>query len=187
MYDIIPEADNPILREIAQEIAAADIPSAKIKTLIKEMKKLLSKEEYGVALAAPQVGESLKLFVVSGRAVAKRSKSSKKIGRSKEDESSKNSEMSSEDMVYINPVLLKVSKQKKNKHEGCLSIRGSWGVVSRSEKATIKALDENGKSITRGASGFLAHIFQHEMDHLEGILYTDKAAELYDDEAESGE
>jgi peptide deformylase len=84
--------------------------------------------------------------------------------------------------VYINPEFVKMSQRKTKKHEGCLSIRGKWGMVPRAEKATVRAYDENGVRFTRGASGFLAHIFQHEMDHLDAVLYTDKAAELYDDE-----
>ena len=55
-------------------------------------------------------------------------------------------------------------------------------MVPRAEKASVRAYDENGVRFTRGASGFLAHIFQHEMDHLQGILYTEKATELYDEE-----
>ena len=88
------------------------------------------------------------------------------------------------DLVYINPELLKLSRQKTKKHEGCLSIRKKWGEVMRAEKATIRAYDENGVRFTRGASGFLAHIFQHEMDHLDGILYSDKATAIYDEQEE---
>ena len=86
--------------------------------------------------------------------------------------------------MYINPELLKISRAKSPKHEGCLSIRGKWGTVPRAEKATVRAYDEHGTLFTRGASGFLAHIFQHELDHLEGILYTDKATHVYDEKEE---
>ena len=55
-------------------------------------------------------------------------------------------------------------------------------MVARAKKASLRAYDEHGQLFTRGASGFLAHVFQHEMDHLDGILYTDKATELHDDE-----
>ena len=71
MRNILPQEKNPLLRKVAQPVAVADITGTKIKTLVKEMKNLLSKEEYGVALAAPQVGESLRLFIVSGKAVAR--------------------------------------------------------------------------------------------------------------------
>lgn len=174
MYSILPYTDNPALREKAKPIPVHRIDSPAIETLIKEMKQLLSREQYGVALAAPQVGESLRLFIVSGKALLK----------ADENENKKQNESALPDMVYINPVVTKISRQRSNKHEGCLSIRGKWGVVPRAEKVTITAYDEHGKKFTRGASGFLAHIFQHEMDHLEGILYIDKATELYDEEHE---
>ena len=60
-------------------------------------------------------------------------------------------------------------------YEGCLSVRPLWGEVNRSLNATITAFDENGTKITRGAGGLLAHIFQHETDHLDGILFIDNA------------
>lgn len=178
---IVPEQNNPILRDIASDIPVADIKSKRIQTLIKEMKALLAQEEHGVALAASQVGEALKLFIVSGKALARGARNAPdepaevltEVGDPKKLQP---------DQVYINPELLKVSRAKKEKHEGCLSIRGKWGVVPRAEKATIRAYDEKGVRFTRGASGFLAHIFQHEMDHLKGVLYTDKTTELYDDE-----
>lgn len=152
------------------------------------MKALLSQEEFGVALAAVQVGKPLRLFVVSGRALARGSRNAP--DEQSDDPKSQNSNLTTPvppDQIYINPILLKKSRGKVNKHEGCLSVRGKWGIVPRTEKATIRAFDEHGKEFTRGATGFLAHIFQHEMDHLEGILYTDKAVELFDDKGEAEE
>ena len=60
-------------------------------------------------------------------------------------------------------------------HEGCLSVRPLWGEVERSTNATVEAYDETGKKFTRGAGGLLAHIFQHETDHLDGVLFIDRA------------
>jgi peptide deformylase len=181
MRSILPIDKNPLLRQVAEPIAIADIQSPAIKQLIKEMKALLAKEEYGVALAAPQVGESLRLFIVSGKALARDARNA----RDEDEEEDEEQELIAlPDQVYINPELTKLSRGRKQKHEGCLSIRGKWGIVPRAEKATIRAYDEEGRKFTRGASGFLAHVFQHEMDHLEGILYIDKAKELYDDEPE---
>jgi peptide deformylase len=170
MRTIIPEEQNPILHHPAHPVPVSDISGQYIQTLITEMKDLLSVEKYGVALAAPQVGEPLRLFIVSGRALRKRA--------------NPDSESPAEpqpDLVYINPVLVKMSKAKKDKHEGCLSVRGYWGKVPRAEKVTIEAYDENANKITRGASGFLAHIFQHELDHLDGVMYTDKAIEIQEE------
>jgi peptide deformylase len=177
MRTIIPQENNPVLREIAQPIGLADIKGKHVQALIADMKKLLAREKHGVAIAAAQVGEPIQLFIVSGRALSERDHDEDEAGEAEE----------LPDQIYINPVLLKMSRAKKEKHEGCLSIRGKWGMVPRAEKATVQAYDEHGQKFTRGASGFLAHVFQHEMDHLSGILYTDKAAKLYDDKPEDDE
>lgn len=182
MHSILPQEENPALRDTSKDIPAKNIKNTRIKKLIGEMKKLLEKEEYGVALAAVQVGEPLRLFIVSGRALARSARNAPDETEKKLEARSKQLEATIPDQVYINPRLLKTSRGKINKHEGCLSIRGKWGIVPRAEKATIRAFDEGGKEFTRGATGFLAHIFQHEMDHLDGVLYTDKAVEMYDDE-----
>lgn len=152
----IYQANEPILRQIAQPVSLAKIKSPKIRRLIKKMKTALANEADGVAIAAPQVGAALRIFIVAG----------KWLGKQKED------------LVCINPVLLGVSKKKKESEEGCLSARWLYGKVSRARNATIRAFDENGKEFTRGAGSLLAQIFQHELDHLEGILFTDKAKEV---------
>lgn len=172
MHTIVQNG-HPALRQIASEIPPAHIMSKEIQTLISNMKKLLAKEEYGVALAAPQVGETLRLFIISGKALQKR--------RADEEEADPPIAPLA-DQVYINPVMTKLSRAKKELHEGCLSVRGYWGEVPRSLKATVTAYDEQGKKVTRGASGFLAHIFQHEMDHLDGVLYIDKASCVYEED-----
>jgi peptide deformylase len=179
MRTILPQEENPLLRQTAQEVS--DIKAERIRGLISEMKTLLSKETYGVALAAPQVGEPLRLFIVSGRALARDARNAPDENEDDEEKDEHEALPPLPDQVYINPELVKLSRSRKEKHEGCLSIRGKWGVVPRAEKATIRAYDEEGRRFTRGASGFLAHVFQHEMDHLEGVLYTDKAKELYDE------
>jgi peptide deformylase len=178
MRSILPHEQNPALREKARDIPLEEIGSARIRELVAEMQALLAKEEFGVALAASQVGEPIKLFIISGRALARDSRNAP------DEEEIKEELPALPDQIYINPEMVKMSAATKEKHEGCLSIRGKWGMVPRAEKATIRAYDQNGTPFTRGASGFLAHIYQHEMDHLNGILYTDNATELYDDEPE---
>ena len=152
----ILQKDAPVLREIAESVLPEDIKSKKIQNIISKMKKALHAEEDGVAIAAPQIGESLRIFVVSS-----------KISGSK-------------DLVFINPEIVKASKKKKKMEEGCLSVRWLYGQVKRSEKVVLRARDENGKQIERGASGLLAQIFQHEVDHLKGILFIDKAENVQD-------
>ncbi len=182
MRTILPANNNPVLREFAREIPISELPTKRIQNLVREMKTLLKKEEYGVALAAPQVGESLRLFVVSGRALARGNRNAPDEPQHKCNEATPHCiEPTMPDQVYINPELIKMSRGKKEKHEGCLSVRGKWGMVPRADKVTIRAYNEHGVRFTRGASGFLAHIFQHEMDHLQGILYTDKSTKVYDE------
>jgi peptide deformylase len=182
MHSILPAEQNPALREAARDIPLDDIASPRIQSLIREMKRLLDKEKFGVALAAPQLGEPLKLFIVSGRALARDARNAPDEPEHEEEKQAGAPPLP--DQVYINPELTKLSRGRVGKHEGCLSIRGKWGVVPRAEKATVRAYDEHGTRFTRGASGFLAHVFQHEMDHLSGVLYTDKATELYDEDPE---
>lgn len=179
---IFPADTNPALRQVARDIPPEEIASPRIRELIEDMKELLSHEHYGVALAAPQLGESLKLFIVSGRALARNARNAPDEETEEEERQAEKDLTPLPDQVYINPDLTKLSRGKVRKHEGCLSIRGKWGIVPRAEKATIRAYDEEGRAFTRGASGFLAHIFQHEMDHLNGVLYVDKAVELYDED-----
>jgi peptide deformylase len=162
---------NDVLRQKAQKISIADISSKKIQEIISDMKDVLESEQFGVAIAAPQVGESLGLFVVAGKVFAAR--------KSEEYDPKKHASR-----VYINPKITSTSKKKEELQEGCLSVRGKWGKVQRSERVTIEAYDKQGKKFTLGASGLLAQIFQHEIDHLDGILYIDKAIDVWDDEKE---
>src|SRR6185369_5253200 len=111
MRSTLPEHSNPVLREKAHEIPLSDIKSHHMKALISDMKGLLAKEEYGVALAAPQIGESVRLFIVSGRALARDS-------RNAPDEPDKKEEAAAlPDQVYINPEMTKLSRGRKLKHE----------------------------------------------------------------------
>ncbi len=161
----IVQKDNPILRTTALEVNKKDILSTKIKKIISEMKKALESQDDGVAIAAPQIGVGLRIFVVSGKAIS-----------FMKGEDEKNGDYP--DMVFINPKITKQSKKKKIMEEGCLSIRYLYGKVKRSDKVQIEAYDENGNFFSRGGSGLLAQIFQHETDHLNGILFTDLATDI---------
>jgi peptide deformylase len=123
-----------------------------------------------VAIAAPQIGESLRIFIVSGRAFD--------IEKGIYDENAKKPK--SEDLVCINPKIDRLSRDKADMDEGCLSVRYLYGKVKRSKKATVTAYNESGKKFTRGGSGLLAQIFQHETDHLDGVLFIDKAKDVVD-------
>lgn len=170
----ILQKDAPVLRKMAKSVPVKDIKSKKIQDVLLAMKKALYAEDDGVAIAAPQIGESLRIFLVRGNVLD--------FIKNKEtkDKSDSKSKKISKDLIFINPEIIKVSKKRKKMEEGCLSIRWLYGYVKRSEKVTIKAYDENAQSVERGASGLLAQIFQHETDHLNGILFIDKAENIQD-------
>ncbi len=155
------------MRQKAKEVALSEIGSKEVQTVIEDMKKAVLSQDDGVAIAAPQIGASLRIFVVSGRA--------EQIIRGEEDSGAEYP-----DRVFINPVITKRSKDKSHLEEGCLSVRYLYGKVERSNKVHIDALDENGKKISRGASGLMAQIFQHEVDHLDGILFIDSAKDVHE-------
>jgi len=159
--------DEKVLREVAEEIPLSEISSPAIQDIILNMKTALETQDDGVAIAAPQIGVSKRIFVVSGRV----------IGYIKGEE---DGEHIYPDLVYINPKILKLSKEKSWTEEGCLSIRYLYGKVRRSNKVQIEAYDEHGKKFRKGATGLMAQIYQHETDHLDGILFIDKAKDVED-------
>jgi peptide deformylase len=116
----------------------------------------------GVAIAAPQIGIPLRIFLVEDTAP------------------DKDGTRILPTLVAINPEIVKLSKRKRNMHEGCLSVRNKYGTVERAERATIRAYDEHGTLYERGGGGLLAQIFQHECDHLDGTLFVDKATKIVD-------
>jgi len=162
----ILQKDQPVLRQKAKPVVIKDVSSPEIRKILSKMKDALHGEDDGVAIAAPQIGESLRIFIVKGEALAM-------AGTPTEGKELK-------DLVFINPEITKISKKKRTMEEGCLSVRYLYGKVERSEKITIRAFDEFGVKVERGASGLLAQIFQHEIDHLDGILFIDKAEDLQD-------
>lgn len=169
MKNVILDKDAPILRLIAKAVSPKDISSKKIQSVISSMKAALDEQEDGVAIAAPQIGESLRIFVVSRRTF---SLLKNKTNPEEND--------AGEDLVFINPEIIKSSKKRKKMEEGCLSVRWLYGQVERSEKVNVRALNEKGEFFERGSSGLLAQIFQHEIDHLNGILFIDKATDVED-------
>lgn len=168
----ILQKEEKVLRKIAKEVKPSDINTPKIKKILKEMSLALKSQHDGVAIAAPQIGYSVRIFIVSGKVLAE---SIKEPGDGEVDESKFEH---IPDMVFINPKITKLSRDKEWLPEGCLSVRPIYGKTYRSKKATIVALNEKGEKFERGASGLLAQIFQHETDHLNGILFIDHAKDL---------
>ena len=171
MIEIVQDG-NPVLREVAKEVPVSKITSPKIQKVLKDMQEALHSQDDGVAIAAPQIGVSLRIFIVSGRIF-----DSDFIRGQKPD---KTKIKTHKDLVFINPVFTKISKDRKLMHEGCLSVRPLYGKVRRATKANMKAYNENGEEFTMDGSGLLAHIFQHETDHLDGILFIDKARDIHE-------
>ena len=163
MKKIVQDGD-PVLRGMAEEVPIEDIKSPKIQKLLQDMSEALDTQKDGVAIAAPQIGVPLRVFIVSG-----------KLFDISEDVTS-----SHPDLVFINPTITKISKESNTEEEGCLSVVGKYGTVDRASKATVRAFNEHGEVFERGGSGLLAKIFQHEIDHLDGILFIDKAENLHD-------
>ncbi len=146
---------DEILRKKAREVEVID---EKTKVLIEDMIETMYKYD-GVGLAAPQVGVLKRILVYDSDYV--------------EDENNKNIH------VVINPIIVKASKKMATAEEGCLSFPETFGYVDRPEKITVKALDENLKPITITAKGLEAVVLQHEMDHLDGIVFLDKAYNIH--------
>lgn len=151
-------APNNVLVSKAQTVTVFD---PRLEALISEMKTTLleTKNPKGVGLAAPQIGVPLRVFIT-------RPKEESKI------------------RVFINPEIIKRSDDqtdgvpgRENKLEGCLSIPKIWGKVKRAKKLTLRYQDERGLSHEESFSGFLATIIQHETDHINGILFTQRVLE----------
>jgi peptide deformylase len=171
----IVQSEDPVLRKIAKEVPIDLITKPKIKKVIGDMIEALDSQNDGVAIAAPQIGISLRIFIVSGRIFdedfirGKGSTEGKLYVKSRQP-----------DLIFINPILKKMSSDRKLLPEGCLSVRPIYGKVRRATRATVEAYNEKGEKIVKSGSGLLAHIFQHENDHLDGILFIDKAKDMHE-------
>ena len=143
---------DPKLRESSRTVGKVD---KKILSIVKDLKETLAsqKDPEGVGLAAPQIGKLLKIFVMLDAGELK---------------------------AVINPEIVNVSQKKSGKlkkgeiMEGCLSLPHYYGPLKRPKKITIKYLDEEGSEKVEDFVGFTAQIVQHEIDHLNGILFIDR-------------
>lgn len=122
-----------------------------VKEIIEKMKKIIKKHN-GVGLAANQIGYSLRIIICYWE---------------------------NKFYIFINPKITKYSKKTIEMEEGCLSLKGIYGIVERPEKITIEALNIKGKKIKQKFFGIISRIIQHEVDHLEGILFIDRTKNIY--------
>ena len=139
-------------------------PARKVKRFTPDLARLADdmvetmRQAHGVGLAAPQVGIPIRLFVAE----------------LPEDE---DDPQSGRVYVLVNPKIVKASVTEVEGEEGCLSIPGIYGDVWRAEEVVVRAQDVHGKEIRIRAKGFLARVFQHEIDHLNGILFIDRVGD----------
>ncbi len=151
----------PVLRRKARKVTDF---GPDLQTLIDDMVETM-RAAPGVGLAAPQVNVPLRVIVV-------------------EYGDDENEEVPPKLYMVVNPEITRLSEDKDVGTEGCLSIPGFAGEVERSLSATVKGQNRNGKPIRIKAEGWLARIFQHEIDHLDGVLFTDRAERVFKLEGE---
>ncbi len=172
----IAQNGNPVLRMDAKEVPRKAFGTKELTDVLIAMAKALGGEPDGVAIAAPQIGVSMRMFLVSPKAYEIIDEKKKK-GKKEPKQAPSASEIA-KPLVFINPELIKLSRKKVNVPEGCLSVRWLYGNTMRHEKAMIRAQDAQGNFFTYGGSGLIAQIFQHETDHLKGILFVDHATDI---------
>ncbi len=143
--------EDPILRKQSKKITVVDDRSKKI---IDDLFDTLYNTDTGVGLAAPQLGILKQIIVID-------------TGEE-------------EPFALINPEII-TSEGEKDSEEGCLSCPEDYGLVKRAERITVEALNEDGNPVTIEAEGFLSIVLQHEIDHLKGILFIDKATPVTKD------
>ena len=161
----IVQTGEPVLRQIGRRLTPEEIVLPAIQELIEHMRDTM-RDAPGVGLAAPQVGLPIQLAVVEDRAeyltgiapelLAERERRAVPF------------------LVLINPDIVEYSEETAEFFEGCLSVAGFSALVKRSRRVSVKYLDEHGQAQQLQASGWLARILQHEIDHLNGRLYIDR-------------
>jgi peptide deformylase len=156
LRDIVTLPD-PILRRKARTITRFD---ADLQSLIDDMIETM-REAPGVGLAAPQVGISRRLIVVEYPEDDELDEAPKKL------------------YVVVNPEIKETSEETEMGIEGCLSIPGLHGEVERAIAVTVKGQTRRGKPMKIKAKGWLARIFQHEIDHVNGVVFTDRAEKVW--------
>jgi len=155
---------DEVLRRKAKKVTTFD---ADFQTLVDDMIETM-RDAPGVGLAAPQVGESLRLVVVE-------------YGEGEEEDTPKK--------LYIlaNPEFIQHSEETEDGIEACLSVPGLAGEVSRWKRVLVKAQNRRGQTVKIKADGWLARVFQHEMDHLDGIIFTDRAVKVWQPSADEAD
>lgn len=150
------EIGDPLLRKKARRIPKAYLRSQAFKDLCRSMVYTMRRSG-GVGLAAPQIGFPYALISMEMRPTRSRPSAKGK-----------------KPLIVINPKITSFSKERTSDWEGCLSVPGLRGKVPRARKITVEYMTAEGEKVTENTSGLWARIFQHEIDHLNGILFVDR-------------
>jgi len=162
---------DPVLKTLAKDLPA-DLPAADLQKLVADMFETMY-EAHGVGLAAPQIGRAVRLFVRD---------SAPMLGPGEDDDDDEPVEVAAANEIqetpikraFINPQMVSETGTPWGFEEGCLSIPGVRELVQRCPNIVLRYEDENRQVHEEGFSGMAARIIQHEYDHLEGVLFTDK-------------
>ena len=157
----IVQAGEPVLRRLARDLTPEEIRGPAVRMLIELLRETM-RDAPGVGLAAPQIGESLRIAVIEDAA---------------EVPDADRNERERQPVpfhVIINPRLTVVEPGPAEFFEGCLSVEGWTAIVPRARAVHVDALDHQGNPVSIDASGWYARILQHEIDHLDGVLYLDR-------------
>ncbi|MBI4128441.1 MAG: peptide deformylase [Parcubacteria group bacterium] len=166
---IIVTEGHPTLRKKSSPVSENEIGSHRIRSLLKTMRRAMATAK-GIGIAAPQIGISLRMFLVVD------------FPHGDSAETQPDAKKPSHPLVYINPTIIQLTGMLVEREEGCLSVPGLFGIVPRREGVVLEATDEKGRRFRVTADGLLAHIYQHEMDHLSGTLFLDKAIRTFSPE-----
>ena len=161
----IVQAGDPVLRKRSRLLTKEEILSPSIQELIPLMRDTM-REAPGVGLAAPQIGQSIQLAVIEDRATY--------IENLSDEELAARQRSAIPFHVIINPKLTVLGNSSAVFFEGCLSVEGYQAVVDRALDVRVECLNERAEEVTINAHGWYARILQHEIDHLNGILYVDR-------------
>ena len=154
--------DDFVLRRKSRELEKSDLNEQWFKHLINDMFETLYADSSGIGLAAPQIGMSIRLVVIDIRRDTKKP------------------------IVLVNPTYSVLESEKASSNETCLSVPFHSGEVMRFKKVLVNALDVNGNPIEIIGEKFLSNVLQHEIDHLDGILYIDRMDDIYKIESNLG-
>jgi peptide deformylase len=153
MEIVTVEKNEKFLRRVSEQLTAEQVNSKELKHFIEEMVEMLKREEIGAGISAVQVGKHFRIFAI-------------KLFHKDYD----NPPIE----VFINPEVSLKGEVKDIKEEGCLSIPEIYGAVPRYKRVRVKYINQNGEKVKQNFSGYEARVIQHENDHLDGILFTDK-------------